>query len=151
MMDIIKKDLKIVPAEFPVYPTLRIVTDRGVSHELVRHRTLSFTQESTRYVNYCKKTPQFIDQSLYTDLSEDNKKLIHDSYEHDMIIYNSLLENGASTNQAREVLPNGLATTIIVSGHPKYWDAFLDLRRDQVSHYLMHAVADFIGKHLLDQ
>ena len=96
--------------------------DRGISHELVRHRLLAFSQESTRYCNYSKEK---FDSSI---------KVIHPSgltYEQDMVwrgavldaekYYFALLSDGVKPQIARDVLPTCLATVVRATGNPRVW------------------------------
>ncbi len=105
-------------------------TDRGVSHELVRHRDASFAQESTRYCNYSKGKfnneirvirPYFaecdIEYQLWRMSCESSEKSYFD-----------MLYNSASAQAARSVLPNSLATDIVVTAAMKEWNHILDLR-----------------------
>lgn len=105
--------------------------DRGVTHELVRHRLFSFTQESTRFVNYKKKgeiefiRPDGISLSSVGWL---------DSLEHAEKGYLALLETGYSPQIARSVLPNALASTIAVTGNLRNWRAFFLQRVTKEAH-----------------
>lgn len=121
--------------------TLKFVCDRGVSHELVRHRLCSFAQESTRYCNYSKdkfgkeitvikplffnRFPSTADNVLY-DESDYSDWLMSCEYSERM--YFSLLEKGATPEQARSVLPNSLKTEIIVTANEEEWQNIVDLR-----------------------
>ena len=121
--------------------TYRIVCDRGVSHELVRHRPCSFAQESTRYCNYTKDKfgneitvikPYFFNRQPNTD------KGVHydDSNYTDWLracemcekMYFSLIEHGATPQEARTVLPNSLKTELIVTANEAEWQHIVDLR-----------------------
>ena len=120
--------------------TVRFVCDRGVSHELVRHRVASFAQESTRYCNYSKDKfgneitvikPLFFEQ---WDKDLDNKcetmsyGLWVRSCEQSEIAYFNLLKEGASPQEARSVLPNSLKTEIIVTATEEEWQHIINLR-----------------------
>lgn len=106
--------------------------DRGITHELVRHRLFSFTQESTRFVNYSKKIGlQFIKPSLLRqDVEEAWKYAIKQS----QFYYNNLLENGVRPQEARSVLPNALASTVAVTGNLRNWRHFLLMRTSRETH-----------------
>ena len=87
--------------------TVDMVVDRGITHELVRHRLLSFTQESTRFVNYEKKMPpKFI---LPLQLSELHIGDWHIAVGHCEEIYKRMISEGETPQIARSVLPNALA------------------------------------------
>lgn len=107
--------------------TFRITCDRGVSHEIVRHRKMSFAQESTRYCNYNKdkfgNELTFIKPSWYTS---------HGGFENFLNyteeLYISLLDQGKTPQEARSILPNCLKTEICVTGFEDDWNHFLNLR-----------------------
>lgn len=138
-------DLKYLcePTEFhEKRVTVRFTTDRGVSHEFVRHRVFSFAQESTRYCNYSKDKfgneltfiiPSWIDsneQSINTKQGfgikpgEELFAFLGKSERH----YFKLLELGWTPQQARQVLPNALKTELVMTGFVSDWDYFFDLR-----------------------
>ena len=125
--------------------TFDITTNRGVSHEIVRHRGMSFTQESTRYCNYSKN--KFGDQVTYIIPAWSNipegKYTIYSSNipwsnSTESAFYDGLLDNesdyfgllniGWKPEQAREILPNALKTDIVVTGDLNAWNHFFDLR-----------------------
>lgn len=109
--------------------SMRFITDRGVSHELVRHRIASFTQESTRYVNYSKRGAAFVTPADFT-LDEDDIDLLSRIEEH----YNKKLASGKTPQQARYFLPSGLKTEIIVTANLREWRHILKLRTDKTAH-----------------
>ena len=123
-------DLKYIcnPTEHHVKRyTFRITCDRGVSHEIVRHRHMSFAQESTRYCNYSKdkfgNELTFIKPSWYT--SHGGFERFLNSTEE---LYISLLDQGKTPQEARAILPNCLKTEICVTGFEDDWEHFLNLR-----------------------
>ena len=123
------------PAEIAAhkYTTMRFTTDRGVSHELVRHRPFSFAQESTRYVTYTKEQfgggdIKFIKPAGYDDWSMDMKQHFEGALREAEQYYNRLIMDGASAQQARAVLPNAVKTEIIVTGNDAEWQHFFNLR-----------------------
>lgn len=114
--------------------TVRFVCDRGVSHELVRHRMASFAQESTRYCNYSKdkfgNELTFVMPTLYkNDFMDDEAwncwvetmKKCEESYM-------KLIGMGVSPQMARSVLPNSLKTEVIVTANWREWRHILSLR-----------------------
>lgn len=110
--------------------TVKFIVDRGVSHELVRHRLFSFAQESTRYCNYSKDKfgreitvirPLWLQDDLATDLWETACENAEKSYF-------SLLDEGWSPQQARAVLPNSLKTEVVITGNMREWRHFFRLR-----------------------
>ena len=150
-------DLKYLcePTEFhEKRVTVRFTTDRGVSHEFVRHRVFSFAQESTRYCNYSKDkfgneiqciipswSDNMIEGNSYDwelvqdynlrqteELSEPETRLIM-SWCYDEAHYIMLLNKGILTaQQARQVLPNALKTELVMTGFVSDWQHFFDLR-----------------------
>jgi len=111
--------------------TILFTCDRGVSHELVRHRPCSFAQESTRYCNYSMDKYDNNITVIEPFFFVDNPKL-YDSWLQACLAsekaYLDLIENGASAQQARSVLPNSLKTEIIVTTTEKEWQHIIDLR-----------------------
>lgn len=110
--------------------SVHFVCDRGVSHELVRHRDASFAQESTRYCNYSKDKfgdeLTFIYPYFFNDKYRYNKwKTTMDSIESS---YMRLLKFGATPQEARTVLPNSLKTEIVITAQVYEWLHIFDLR-----------------------
>lgn len=129
---------------------VKFVCSRAISHELVRHRKMSFIQESQRYVNYSKnkfkKEIKFIRPLWY----DDNKhNIYYESFSEDQWTkedrfykacmnserdYFQLLDYGLKPQEAREVLTNSTKTEIYVTGFKSDWDKFFDLRCDIAAH-----------------
>ncbi len=126
--------------DLPVF-IFKIVCDRGISHEIVRHRVLSFTQESTRYVNYAGKGMTCITPCEY-DLSE-HKHMFNDAFEY----YKYLLHEGHKPQIARDVLPNLLKAELIVSGRWSGWKHFIELRDSNAAHPRIRPIARFIREY----
>ena len=131
--------------------TMKFITDRGVSHELVRHRVFSFAQESTRYCNYSKNKfggeITFIIPSWLKDTIIDESTFSYDTHidkwqsSEDPVTSNflqsiawseknylTLLQNGRTPQEARQVLPNALKTEVCMTGFASDWRFFFDLR-----------------------
>ncbi len=123
--------------------SVKFTVDRGVSHELVRHRIASFAQESTRYCNYAKD--KFGAECAFIDLEPgimlDNKMKKMSAEEIALVLaewksamedaerhYMKLLELGATPQIARAVLPNSTKTEITVSANYREWRNFFKLR-----------------------
>lgn len=111
--------------------TVKFICDRGVSHELVRHRPCSFAQESTRYCNYSKDKfgneitvikPIFYEEG--SDLYIEWKSAMRIAESH----YFGLLALGSTPQEARDVLPNSLKTEIVVTATEEEWQHIVDLR-----------------------
>ncbi len=124
--------------------TVRFIVDRGVSHELVRHRLASFCQESTRYCNYSGEKfgseitvikPCFLEYGTNAYLRW--KEACSDAED----AYFDLLEWGCSPQEARAVLPNSLKTEVIMTANIREWRHFLKLRTAPGSHPQMREVA----------
>ena len=115
--------------------TVRFICDRGVTHELVRHRIASYSQESTRYCNYGKNGEvTFIKPLWVTDESDSNYQLWLESMQHAENTYLQMLENGWTPQQARSVLPNSLKTDIIMTANIREWRTIFKLRCSKKAH-----------------
>jgi thymidylate synthase (FAD) len=128
--------------------TVRMICDRGVTHELVRHRVASYTQESTRYCNYSKEKfgneITVIEPLFWREDKEGTTKLRElwiKSMEEAEKSYFELLESGASPQEARSVLPNSLKTEIVVTMNLREWRHFFQLRAVRVAHPQMREIA----------
>lgn len=111
--------------------SLRLICDRGVSHELVRHRLASYSQESTRYCNYSKgkfgNEITVIDPCFWKENSPEYQ-MWKKACEFSETIYMDLLSEGATPQQARSVLPNSLKTEIVVTMNIRNWRHFFEMR-----------------------
>jgi thymidylate synthase (FAD) len=117
------------------YLTYHVVTDRGVSHEIVRHRLFSFAQESTRYCNYAKdkfgNELTFITPTGWDSLPETVQCLLKNSYKQAEDTYLNLVGRWkceCTPQMARAVLPNGIKTEMCITGNLMEWKHFFDLR-----------------------
>lgn len=124
--------------------SVRIICDRGVSHEIVRHRLASYSQESTRYCNYSQakfgNQITVIDPRPYIpdDLSFSLwKKSMADCEE----AYFALLKMGILPQMARSVLPNSLKTEIVMTCNLREWRHFFTLRTAPAAHPQMKQIA----------
>ena len=127
--------------------TVRFIVDRGISHELVRHRLASFAQESTRYCDYSKgkfgsELTFIVPAKLQNDLANDIPYLM---WEQAMRVsersYFDLLKQGVTPEWARSVLPNSLKTEINMTANVREWRSFFKLRCDKAAHPQMREVA----------
>lgn len=111
--------------------TAKFVCDRGVSHEIVRHRLASFAQESTRYCNYAGdkfgKEITVIKPPFWAETTEEYHTW-KTSCGCAETAYLRLLELGASPQEARSVLPNSLKTEIVITMNIREWRHFFKLR-----------------------
>lgn len=116
--------------------TLKWITDRGVSHELVRHRVASYSQESTRYCNYSKKDIEFI-QPVDFEFTHNERFTLAEAEKQ----YNDCLQYGRSPQQARAFLPNCLKTEIVITMNIREWRHMLKLRTSKAAHPQMRDMA----------
>lgn len=123
--------------------SVKFICDRGVSHELVRHRLASFGQESTRYCNYLKdkfgKEITVIIPCFFKEIPGlTSVSMLYTTWEDACInsekSYFDLLEMGATPQEARSVLPNSLKTEIVMTMNIREWRHFFKLRCDQAAH-----------------
>jgi len=119
--------------------TARIICDRGVTHEIVRHRIGSYSQESTRYCNYKSRGIKVIKPFFFTD--DKKYKIWLKAMTACETAYNSLIESGASPQEARSVLPNSLKTEIIITYNLREWRHFFRLRCSKKAHPQMREIA----------
>lgn len=124
--------------------SVKIVCDRGVTHEIVRHRIASYSQESTRYCNYCNEKfgseLTFIRPIFWKN---DNEKMIiwEKSMQEVESLYNKLIEMGAQPQEARSILPNSLKTEIVVTMNLREWRHFFKLRTAKNAHPQMRQIS----------
>ena len=124
--------------------TVRFVCDRGVSHEIVRHRLASYSQESTRYCNYgkddfgCEIT--VIEPEFLTD-DTTGYAIWEQAMADAELAYFSLLEWGCTPEEARAVLPNALKTELIMTANMREWRHFFRLRCAPAAHPQMRSLA----------
>ena len=117
--------------------SVRVVCDRGISHEIVRHRLCAFSQESTRYANYAKdkfgQEITVIRPFFWATGSE-----AYDTWKNQMEsaerAYLNLIAGGASAQEARSVLPNSLKTEIVMTANMREWRHIFKLRCAGASH-----------------
>lgn len=125
------------------------ITDRGITHEIVRHRSLQFSQESTRYVNYKDKKIEFISPSFQVN----DQHLLNEWKTHMgncSKLYDKLIEKGWSPQFARSVLPNSLSSKITVSGRLSAWKHFIKIRTDRSAHPQIRWIAHRVKNKFLD-
>lgn len=140
--------------------TVRFICDRGVTHELVRHRLAAYSQESTRYANYSKdkfgsqitvvippwypdlKPGEYVFDQLYGPMEMPSHKPLlsgkHSEWLSAMFsaeeTYLRLLEDGELPQQARSVLPNSLKTEIVMTANLREWRHVFGLRCSRAAH-----------------
>lgn len=115
-------------AKAHLYLTAHFICDRGVSHELVRHRPASFAQESTRYCNYGKKS--FGEEITFIDPGFEGETL--HIWADTMLVceraYFDLLDKGLTPQYARGVLPTDVKTEVVMTCNLKEWQHVINLR-----------------------
>lgn len=111
--------------------SIKFLCDRGVSHELVRHR-VAIAQESTRYCNYSKskfgQELAYIYPNHYDNYSDDAKNAICHVLATCEAAYMKLIKEGLSPQEARVILPNGLKTEVVLTMSLQQWGHFLNMR-----------------------
>lgn len=126
--------------------SVKFICDRGVSHELVRHRIASFAQESTRYCNYSKdkfgNELTFIIPWFFNRDCRDNEKFKawNDAMAFSEEYYMKLLDLGATPQEARSVLPNSLKTEITITANYREWRNIFKLRTALDAHPQMREI-----------
>lgn len=138
--------------------SVRVICDRGVSHEIVRHRVASYSQESTRYCNYSNDKfgneltfikPCWFESSIadmYYELRsndssmEESEKLWLYSCNQIETDYFDLLEYGWKPQQARSVLPNSIKTELVMTMNLREWRHFFKLRTAEAAHPQMREI-----------
>lgn len=122
--------------------TLRFICDRGVSHEIVRHRIASFSQSSTRYCNYSEeKFGREITVIRPIGLAPNQYSYWGRAMIDAECAYMDMLRDGATPEMARSVLPNSLKTTVVMTANLREWRHFFKLRCDKAAHPQMRQVA----------
>lgn len=124
--------------------TVKFICDRGVSHEIVRHRLAAYCQESTRYCNYSKG--QFnneitVIKPCYLDNNSPGYAIWKASCRQAENAYLNMLEAGHTPQEARAVLPNSLKTEVVMTANIREWRHFFKLRCSPAAHPQMREVA----------
>lgn len=125
--------------------TVKFICDRGVSHEIVRHRLASYCQESTRYCNYSKDgfgSEITVIEPCY--LSGAGYGRWEAACRQSEQAYFDLLNWGCTAQEARAVLPNSLKTELIMTANLREWRHFLKLRTSPAAHPQMREVAKML-------
>lgn len=127
--------------------TVKFICDRGVSHNIVRHRTASFAQESTRYCNY--SLDKFgVEITVIAPSWCDEDSVQYSSWKSGCtmaeVAYFDLISDGCSPQEARSVLPNSLKTEVIMTGNLDCWEHFFHLRCASDAHPDIQVVAKMV-------
>lgn len=143
--------------------TVKFTTDRGVSHELVRHRMASFAQESTRYCNYSKDKfnneltfiiPSWAEVNKLGEIVADDKEAFYDfkrALEMAEAFYLSLIAKGWTAEKARMVLPMSIKTEINMKANLREWRHFFKLRCHSTAHPDIRVLALDLLKQMHEQ
>lgn len=136
--------------------TVRVTCDRGVTHEIVRHRIASYSQESTRYCNYTndKFSNQISCIDIATgfsyDLNDENDRKKYEIWNNAMNAaeqyYFQMIEAGAKPEEARSILPNSLKTEIVMTMNLREWRHFIRLRSSKRAHPQIREITEMIRK-----
>ena len=134
--------------------SFKIICDRGVTHELVRHRLASYSQESTRFCDYSAGKfggeLTFIKPCFWQE-DDENFKLWEKTMARLEENYLTMRKNNARPEEARSILPNSLKTEIFVTMNLREWRHFLKLRTAKAAHPQMREVALKIYKILVEK
>lgn len=124
--------------------TVKFICDRGVTHEIVRHRIASYSQESTRYCNYSKdkfgSELTFI-RPFFWETDSEKYAVWKETMENIEKAYIELIGMGAKPEEARSVLPNSLKTEIAVTMDLREWRHFFKLRTSERAHPQIREIA----------
>jgi thymidylate synthase (FAD) len=134
--------------------TVKFICDRGISHELVRHRMASFAQESTRYCNYSQDkfdSQITVIEPFYLEKSSEAYRLWEREMAHAEETYFDLLNQGLTPQEARCVLPNSLKTEVVITANYREWRHMLKLRTDKAAHPQMRELMVPLLKDLYEQ
>lgn len=124
--------------------TVKFICDRGVSHEIVRHRLAAYCQESTRYCNYSKgkfNEEITVIKPCYLDAKSAAYEIWKRSCDLAEVAYFAMLLEGRTPQEARAVLPNSLKTEVVMTADIREWRHFLKLRCSSAAHPQMQEVA----------
>lgn len=129
------------------YLTVKFICDRGVTHEIVRHRLANYCQESTRYCNYSQdkfgNEITFIEPCFWKDPSNEYG-LWKCACQNAEDMYFGLIKLGATPQEARSVLPNSLKTELVMTANIREWRHFFKLRCSSAAHPQMREIASMV-------
>ena len=134
--------------------SVKFVCDRGVSHEIVRHRIASYCQESTRYCNYSKDDFQgeiTVIEPIFLEQYTDGYSMWEEACQIAERAYFKMLDWGCSPQEARAVLPNSLKTEIVMTANLREWRHFLKLRTSKAAHPQIREIAIPLLKELKER
>jgi len=121
--------------------TVRFITDRGVTHELVRHRLAAYSQESTRYCDYGGSNEVVFIYPVWWEEGNTSAEHLWQTCMADAeLYYKKLRDLGWTPQQARSVLPNSLKTEIVMTANLREWMHVLKLRCSKAAHPQIRAL-----------
>ena len=139
-------DINIIHTSY----TFKVITSRDITHQIVRHRTLSFSQQSQRYVNFSLEKNDgeitYIKPRL-DDTTEAYSEWLDECQDIENL-YNGFIDDGYSPEVARCILPNCAKTIIYITGHYLDWQHFIDLRADSHAQEEIQYIAKKIDKEI---
>lgn len=119
--------------------SVRFITDRGVSHEIVRHRIASYSQESTRYCRYDKDL--VVIHPVHLEHGSREYELWHHACATAETLYRLMLDEGHTPQEARTALPHSTKTDLIMTANLREWRHFLKLRTSPAAHPQIRSLA----------
>lgn len=131
--------------------SVRFICDRGVTHEMVRHRIASYSQESTRYCNYSKGDFDgqiTVIEPLYLEPGTEKYEAWKQGCQQAENNYFTLLNLGCTAQEARGLLPNSLKTEIVMTANVREWRHFLKSRTSKAAHPQIKEIADMLLEQL---
>lgn len=134
--------------------TVKFTCDRGISHQIVRHRLASYSQESTRYCNYINKefgSEICVIKPFFFDEKSENYKIWYEACLQSEKKYFALIKNGAKPEEARSVLPNSLKTDLVMTANMREWRHFLKLRTAPEAHPQIRQLSIILLNKLLER
>ena len=127
--------------------SVRVICDRGVTHEIVRHRIASYSQESTRYCNYSNdkfgNELTFIKPCFWNE-NDEAYKTWENAMKSIEETYMKMIASGVTPQEARSILPNSIKTEIVITMNLREWRHFFKLRTAPSAHPQMIEVAKMI-------
>lgn len=129
--------------------TFKVRTNRAIANEIVRHRLASYSQESTRYVKY--DDIEFIPWIDPRGLKINHLYELENLYADIEFLYKNLIENNFKPEDARDILPNATATTLVMTMNFRELRHFLKLRLDKAAHPQIRELAGMILEILKDK
>lgn len=135
---IIKSGHESVIEHFSI--TVRIICDRGISHQLVRHRLASFSQESTLSENFGNADELTVIKPVFFEKGSRNYAIWMDEMKCSQSHYLELIKNGCSPGEARTVLPHSIKTEVVMTANLREWRTIFKQRTSKAAHVQMQQI-----------